>query len=287
MRGRLVLLILIVLRIQRLGGTLPHTAEQPLCRLEVEAPPVEVDAPLAICRLEVEAAPVAIVEVEGAPVAICRLEVEAVECDTFNQAVLPREHRFRDLFITNAARAPYLALENRHRDLFRSGNIQRLPENGEMYPGRVEDVDTDEMRVINASRTGSALGTNGLGPCIAITAHGRRADGQVLIGLIHSSGINDADTELGSLQDEMVRQGAGNVQFHLVGGMIAPEGDEPGSLPHERNLLALRNRYDIRGARLHVLEGELGENNESRSTDVVIDQRGVYYRSNPLYDPPR
>ncbi len=200
--------------------------------------------------------------------------------------------------INDADRAPYLALEHQHRDLFRSNNVRQVPEDAPMLKGIV-DVDMDEYVAINADDMASGIqgiGTKGLGPCVAVSAEGKDMRGRPVLGMTHFSGIETATDTFAELDELMRSKGAlGRVDFRLAGGMMMPKGsglseeeeeeEESGSLDNETNLLAMRHSYNIIGAKLHVCEGEQNPlTGEDLMTNAVLIPGRMFFRRNDLYE---
>ncbi|WP_226857736.1 RHS repeat-associated core domain-containing protein, partial [Enterobacter cloacae complex sp. P31C] len=186
--------------------------------------------------------------------------------------------------VTEADRQPYLDLELEHNDLFNDNYIINVPESEDLTLKNVIDVDLDEMRVINASQTGMFLGTIGLGPCIAIGGIGHTQDNQIILGLVHFTGLEEPEEVMSALDDEMREEGAEHIKYIMVGGNIASGGEDNGSLGAERSLLSLRETYDIRSVRLHTSEGELDPiTGESTAVDAVLTTTHMLFRKAALY----
>ncbi|HCR0213837.1 TPA: hypothetical protein OMS23_004605 [Enterobacter hormaechei] len=186
--------------------------------------------------------------------------------------------------VTDVDRKPYLDLEVEHNDLFNDNYIINVPDSEDLTLKNVIDVDLDEMRVINASQTGMYLGTMGLGPCIAIGGIGHTQDKQIILGLMHFTGLEEPDVVMSALDDAMREAGAEHTGYIMVGGNIAPGGEDNGSLIAERSLLSLRETYDIRSVRLHTSEGELDPiTGESTAVDAVLTTTHMLFRKAALY----
>ncbi|WP_246201423.1 XopAK family type III secretion system effector [Budvicia diplopodorum] len=187
--------------------------------------------------------------------------------------------------ITAADRKSYQELETQYPDLFENQYIQRLPEDIDVVFKNVEDVDMDETTVINTSGERKAIGTTGLGPCIAICAYGKTKNDELLLGLSHYSGLEKPEEILEDVDDEMKDFGACDIEYYLVGGMMMPDAI---TLKTEAGLLALKGKFNIKGVRLHVSEG-LGDETdvegyqENKSVDVVMTTDKIYFRHNPMY----
>jgi hypothetical protein len=125
---------------------------------------------------------------------------------------------------------PYLALDHEFRGLQSAQRLLRpVSETHQLWFPKVEDVTMDDSLVIR-TRTGDgkAIGTAGLGPCIAICG---RSDtdvpGEYVFAVDHYSGRqggnpNTAQERICELAQEMRDQGAVRPRFWLVGGMIMP-----------------------------------------------------------------
>ncbi|KLP61731.1 hypothetical protein ABR39_00045 [Enterobacter genomosp. O] len=184
--------------------------------------------------------------------------------------------------VTEADRQPYLDLE--HNDLLNDNYIINVPESEDLTLKSVIDIDLDEMRVINASQTEMYLRTMGLGPCIAIGGIGHTQDKQIILGLMHFTGLEEPDVVMSALDDAMREAGAEHTGYIMVGGNIAPGGEDNGSLIAERSLLSLRETYDIRSVRLHTSEGELDPiTGESTAVDAVLTTTHMLFRKAALY----
>ncbi|WP_186140993.1 XopAK family type III secretion system effector [Burkholderia gladioli] len=195
--------------------------------------------------------------------------------------IMPPSARHRPL--NNRDVYPYRQLEHRYANLFQSGRIRRAPESQNYLFQHVVDVGMDEPRVIRQSE-GSTIGTDGLGPCIAICARGIDASGQAVLGIYHYSGAIETPTEAMRTLDDMMREkGAVQTHYSLIGGMITPEEHQSGSYQSEREFLSLTGSYNIEGVRLHVSEGEHDSQGVENSVGVVLSNRSAVYRSGALY----
>lgn len=204
--------------------------------------------------------------------------------DTGSTGSVSGDEYDEDSPVTEADRQPYLELELEHNDLFNDNYIINVPESEDLTLKNVIDVDLDEMRVINASQTGMYLGTMGLGPCIAIGGIGHTQDKEIILGLMHFTGMAEPDVVMRVLDDAMREEGAEHTGYIMVGGNIAPGGEDNGSLIAERSLLSLRDTYDIRSVRLHTSEGELDPlTGESTAVDAVLTTTHMLFRKAALY----
>ncbi|RDV00470.1 XopAK family type III secretion system effector [Trinickia dinghuensis] len=178
---------------------------------------------------------------------------------------------------------PYRQLERSHADLFASSEIREVRGSPDQPNYPIKDVDLDEYEVVNASTSGfGGIGTTALSTCIAVCARGWNAHGQAILGLHHYDGRAEASEVLHHLDSKMRNGGAVQRQYYLVGGMILPAG-HPGSLSAERALLSLRGHYDIRGVRLHQLEGEYDEHGEENMLHVLMTSDRILFSKNILY----
>ncbi|WP_199187050.1 XopAK family type III secretion system effector [Trinickia caryophylli] len=172
-------------------------------------------------------------------------------------------------------------MERTYADLFATTHIRKVSSRSGVPATTIQDVDMDECVVINAARDGyDALGTTGVATCIAICAQGKNARGEPILGLCHYSGIQDAEEVLDCVKDMMAESGVARPEIFLVGGMISNAEDE-GSFEMERDLLALRDRFDIKGAKLHVSMSD--SDGEPNSVNVVMTGNGVYFSEASLY----
>jgi hypothetical protein len=102
------------------------------------------------------------------------------------------------------------------------------------------------------------------------------------MGLWHYSGeLPDARDVLLVMDCEMKRRGALNTTFYLAGGLITTEEDEGGSYETENVLLALRDEFDIQGAKLHLSKGEVDLRGEPKCVHLVMTPDAVYYSQQP------
>ncbi len=149
----------------------------------------------------------------------------------------------------------------------------------------MKDVDLNESEVINAhtSEFGS-IGTKALSTCIAICARGQNARGEPILGLHHYDGRASAEDALARLDGNMRNSGSLHNHYYLVGGMILPLESGLGSHEAEAGLLALRGRYDIQGARLHMLEGEYDAHGNENMLNVVMTPSDIYFSKKDLYE---
>lgn len=203
------------------------------------------------------------------------------------QVIIPPEEPAQQT-ITDADREPYKKLEEQYPDLFSNQYIQRLSEESSTQFNSVEDVDMDETKVINATQEHKVLGTQGLGPCIAICAYGKTVNNELILGLHHYSGIANAKDIFEDIEDDMLDEGARDIEFYVVGSMVIPGGENAQTLKVEKKILALKDEFNIKGARLHVSEGLLEETDvegpqENRSVDVVMTADKIYFRHKPMY----
>jgi hypothetical protein len=175
-------------------------------------------------------------------------------------------------------------LESLHRNLFTTQEIRCVTGARGLEIGNVKDLDLDESDVINAT-TGEfrSIGTKGLSTCIAICVRGQNACGDQILGLHHYSGCADAGQVFADIDNKMRSHGSPINKYYLVGGMILSEESGMGSYQTEKELLSLRDRYDIRGAKLHPLEGEYGPKGEENMISVVVSPEGIYFSKMNLY----
>ncbi|WP_426400914.1 XopAK family type III secretion system effector (plasmid) [Ralstonia sp. R-29] len=186
--------------------------------------------------------------------------------------------------LTETDRLPYRLLETLHQDLFSSPEIQQVASGRGLPIGKVMDVDLNEFEAINATAGEYAsIGTKALSTCIAVCARGRNARGESILGLHHYDGRNSADGALAELDARMKSQGSPQNHYYLVGGMVLPADSGLGSYPAEADLLVLRDRYDIRGAKLHVLEGEYDANGNENMLNVVVTPNHILFSKKDLY----
>lgn len=205
--------------------------------------------------------------------------------------------------ISSKDQQSYKQLEQQYPNIFgpKQPNCPELAQfyrnQGQYSPGTVVHVEQDDSKVINATTSNMSLGTTGLGPCVAICASGKTADGQTILGLDHSSGIFEPSAQMSNLHAQMLEKGAvpESIQYNLIGGMVRPQenGEVQGSYDQERALLALsgqgQGRYNIVGARLHLSQGDINSQGDRNETSVVMDKNGetIKYRKNSdLYAPP-
>lgn len=190
--------------------------------------------------------------------------------------------------ISEYDRRPYLELEKKYQDIFDNKFITRLHEEDTVFFSDVEDVDMDEARVINETKSKTKIGSMGLGPCIGICAYGTTDDGESILGLSHYSGISEPIEVMEEIDYKMRNEGASDIDYYLVGGMIMPGGEESGSYLSEVGLLSLSDKFNIKGARLHVSEGledteDTDEFNFDKSIDIVMNSEGVFFRRKTMY----
>jgi hypothetical protein len=200
---------------------------------------------------------------------------------------------------------PYLALDHEFRGLQSAQRLLRpVSETHQLWFPKVEDVTMDDSLVIR-TRTGDgkAIGTAGLGPCIAICG---RSDtdvpGEYVFAVDHYSGRqggnpNTAQERICELAQEMRDQGAVRPRFWLVGGMIMPLSmrQGQGSYESEKDLLNCNgvtysgnSQIEIAGFDLHKSTGKFEDQWfwNAQSQNVVQSEAGIFYRNSPLYDIP-
>jgi hypothetical protein len=167
--------------------------------------------------------------------------------------------------------------------LFGTGRMTRVRRSDVPASLAISDVAMDRVKAIVCTGPETALGTVGLGPCIAVCARGLNFQNQVVIGLWHASYDEDQNRLLNNLRagfnrliDKMRRQGAGSVEFSLAGGMKQPNAR---CIEFGQAFLSLRNEYSIVAAEIHHCE------REDQATDVIMAAGGTFHGVN-LYDPP-
>ena len=145
------------------------------------------------------------------------------------------------------------------------------------------DVAMDGIEAIVCTRPEMALGTAGLGPCIAVCARGVDPRGQAVVGLWHASYDEDQVNLRNNLRDgldrltrKMTRRGAAQVEFSLAGGMKQPNAR---CIEFGQMFLSLASDYPIVAAEIHHCESE------DQATDVVMTAGGTYHGVQ-IYDPP-
>lgn len=182
---------------------------------------------------------------------------------------------------------PFRRLEILHSDLFSSSAITELNEGDTVGipPSKIKDVDLDECEAINTScGRQKAIGTLGVSSCIAICARGENRNRETILGLYHYGGDAVCSTReaLAQLRQTMNAKGAVNPKVYLIGGMISKD-------PYlctnrvESSLLSLRSQYNIQGARLHINESEIMDDNASAS--VLLTPSHTYFmRHENIYE---
>lgn len=107
-----------------------------------------------------------------------------------------------------------------------------------------------------------------------------------MLGLWHHSGLEDSNVVLQTLQSGLEHHGVArdDVSMYLVGGSIVPEEDEGGSIETESELLALRDRYNIHGAALHLSVGEYDQSGQPNEVGVVLHPRNIMYSPGLIVD---
>ena len=195
--------------------------------------------------------------------------------------------------LTHIDRKPYVENEVKFDDLFGNEKIVRLAERSEVNFSNVEDVDQDEVKVINTAEGHNKIGTIGLRTCIAICGYGKTKRDELILGLNHYSGLFEPDIALEEIDDEMRTFGAMNIEYYLVGGMMTPGGYETLAMETESKFLALKDKYNILGVRLHLSEGSEVETSDSdsdsdsdskESYDVVMTPEKIFFRKKSMYD---
>lgn len=189
--------------------------------------------------------------------------------------------------LTERDRLPYRQLEWSHADLFSSNEIQEVTGPTARQSRAIKDVDLSEYEVVNSSTSEfGSIGTNSLTTCIAVCARGRNARGETILGLHHYDGCASAEDVLSQLDRRMKHSGAQDTQYYLVGGMMLPQDSSLGRTSHraEADLLSLRGRYDIRGVRLHQLEGEYDEHGDEHMLSMIMTPDRIYFSKGNLYE---
>lgn len=187
--------------------------------------------------------------------------------------------------LTENDRRPYRQLEIAHEDLFATSEIRHVGGPRGLQVGSVKDVDLNESEVINAHTSEfRSIGTKALSTCIAICARGQNARGESILGLHHYDGRAGAEDALAQLDGKMRDGGSSRNSYYLVGGMILAEESGLGSHQAEADLLSLRGRYDIQGARLHMLEGEYDAHGNENMLNVVMTPSDLFFSRRDLYE---
>lgn len=128
-------------------------------------------------------------------------------------------------------------------------------------------VEQGELKIIYADK--GPIGTNGVGPCIAICARGVDREGKIIVGLAHMDAGLDENDVLSKLEKCFGSLGVprNKMEIFLVGGWRSAE-------ELQRRLLALTDRFNIKGVKFN-LKGEGIEYPEERNyIDVVVDTDG-------------
>lgn len=197
------------------------------------------------------------------------------------RTLMPMSERHRALEERDFA--PYMQLRNDYPEYFRGGDIHRLQETNAFAFRDVVDVGMDDCQVITGGN-GLHIGTDGLGPCIAICARGVTGSGETVLGVYHYSGAGATPAEaMHEIDTQMREKGAHDIGYMFVGGMIMPIDSDSGSYENELGLLALGDQYRIEGARLHLCHGDHDADGMTNSTAVVLTPDGVFFRSNAMY----
>jgi hypothetical protein len=198
--------------------------------------------------------------------------------------------------LTHADREPYFENEKKFRDLFENKRIEKLDEQSKIYFSDVEDVDQDETKVINVAREKCKIGTVGLRTCIAICGYGKTKNNEAVLGLSHYSSLFEPDVAFKEINNQMKAAGAKNIEYYLVGGVMTPGGHESMAMQTESKLLALKDKYNILGVRLHLSEDLEDTSSESdveshsdstsddeTSYDVVMTSEKIFFRKKSMY----
>nr|WP_113865343.1 XopAK family type III secretion system effector [Brenneria salicis]NMN93111.1 hypothetical protein [Brenneria salicis ATCC 15712 = DSM 30166]RBP65190.1 hypothetical protein DES54_10566 [Brenneria salicis ATCC 15712 = DSM 30166]RLM31691.1 hypothetical protein BHG07_04030 [Brenneria salicis ATCC 15712 = DSM 30166] len=186
--------------------------------------------------------------------------------------------------LTARAIAPFKQLERQYADLFSSREIQEVntPPASIMEGKKVKDIDLDECEVINASRDNfDYIGTSGLSKCIGICARGLNSRNETIMGVCHYTGVrSEPAAALQLLRSKMDEKGAGNAKMYLVGGAMSADPDL-GSLSAERELLSLRQQFNIKGVRLHTSIWE--DIYSGEYVNLLMTPDNIYFSTEPLY----
>ncbi|WP_343231274.1 XopAK family type III secretion system effector [Xanthomonas campestris] len=170
---------------------------------------------------------------------------------------------------------PFHDLERQYAALFDTSHIRAVQSARDIQVSRTLDVDMDDCIVINLAQDGfDSIGTHGLSSCVCICAKGTNSRGHGILGLLHYSGIQDAQDSLSEIRNDMREEGVEEPDIFLVGGMISNQ-DELGSFEIERDLLALGHDFNIVGAKLHPSMSD--RNGEENAINLVMTADGIYY----------
>ncbi|MCV9879709.1 XopAK family type III secretion system effector [Brenneria izbisi] len=187
--------------------------------------------------------------------------------------------------LTARETAPFKQLERQYADLFSSREIQEVNELPArvMEGKRIKVVNLDECEVINASKDNfDYIGTSGLSTCIGICARGLNSRNETIMGLCHYTGVETEPADaMQLLRSKMDEKGAGNAKMYLVGGAMSADPDLS-SLSAERELLSLRQQFNIQGVRLHTSICE--DIYADEQVNLVMTPDNIYFSTEELYN---
>jgi len=139
--------------------------------------------------------------------------------------------------------------------------------------GLIPDIAMDHFHV-RKGRPGQriAIGTRGIGPCVALCARATTALGEPVVGLGHLSSMADPKEALRSMVEAMQAQGAVDIKFHVVGGVLMRDPKQ-NLLAHVEKLLdaASEMRLDIVSAKLGTSESD----DREHATDELLPSFGL------------
>ncbi|WP_147437142.1 XopAK family type III secretion system effector [Brenneria alni] len=182
---------------------------------------------------------------------------------------------------SNINMRPYRILEQTYRSLFNAGGIEATNRTSVPNSGRVLDVDMDECMATTTQHYNS-IGTKALGPCVAICGRSKNESGNMVMGIYHYSGLEDANEAIDHLINSIKKMGGKtNIDIQLVGGCALEDEDES-SLVTEQNLLSLSNEYNISAVRLHVSQGA-DEDDCTHYVNLIMTPEKTYYGPNLDY----
>lgn len=123
------------------------------------------------------------------------------------------------------------------------------------YFENVLDVAMDHSLVIDSQN--GLIGTSFAVTCTAVCARGYTLQGRMKLGVIHSSGIIEAEEVLKSLQKKMTEAGCvkSKITMYLLGGRLVDPQEDPdewgGTVDTGKEYLAHAEKYNIVAVRLH------------------------------------
>ena len=194
---------------------------------------------------------------------------------------------------TSPAMAPLLALQKKHPALRSDAHIHKATQPIEGI-GPIPEADMDHFHVLKGKPGEKiALGTRGVSSCVALCARATTSLDEPVLGLGHLSNFADPKAALQAIQAAMEKEGAVDIEFHIVGGMLMRDANK-NRLGHVDKLLEAAAELGIKitSAKIGTSESLAEEQDPGapllpslglaeKISTVVMPDKVVYCDENP------